>query len=347
MGFWDTFRGLRLSMVRPLFAAVGILALFFPIHDPAYAPAGVDVKPFELTERSGKQVTLADFDGKVWVVQFFFSQCDGMCNKTMPVMRELQEIFAGKPDVMLVSISVNPEGDTPELLRKYADAQGADLAQWLFLTGTEAEVHAVIEKSFIHAVGRKTDAKSIGDAFVHAPSLLVIDRRGVIDGYVDGRVPDAAEIVARHVREVAVRKYVLPAINAILNGLCTVLLVAGYLAIRRRMEKLHATCMLSALVVSAIFLSCYLYFHFAVQEGRPTAFRGEGWVRTLYFAILLTHTVLAATVAPLALYVAYQGLRDRRPRHVRVARWTLPIWLYVSITGVVVYWLLYQTYPPY
>jgi uncharacterized membrane protein YozB (DUF420 family) len=70
-------------------------------------------------------------------------------------------------------------------------------------------------------------------------------------------------------------------------------------------------------------------------------------VRPLYFTILLTHTILAVTVAPLALYVAYQGLRDRRPRHVRVARWTLPIWLYVSITGVVVYWLLYQLYPPY
>jgi protein SCO1 len=336
-------------MYRALFgtAAFSLFSFFLPALDPAYAPVAIDVKPFELTERSGKPVTLADLDGKVWVANFFFSQCNGMCNKTMPVMGELQKIFAGKPDVMLVSISVNPEDDTPELLRKYAEAQGADSEQWLFLTGTEAEVHAVIQKSFVHTAGRNKDAKSIGDAFVHAPSLLVIDRRGVIDGYVDGTAPDAAEVVARHVRDVAARKYILPAINAVLNALCTVLLVAGYLAIRGRWEKLHATCMLSALVVSAIFLSCYLYFHFAVQDGRATAFRGEGWVRPIYFTILLTHTVLAATVAPLALYVAYQGLRDRRPRHVRVARWTLPIWLYVSITGVVVYWLLYQTYPPY
>ena len=84
-----------------------------------------------------------------------------------------------------------------------------------------------------------------------------------------------------------------------------------------------------------------------VQEGRPTEFRGAGWVRVVYFTILSTHTVLAAVVAPLALFVAYQGLRDRRPRHVRVARWTLPIWLYVSVTGVVVYALLYLVYPPY
>lgn len=328
-------------------ATFSLFSFFLPAPDPAYSQVDIPVKPFSLTERSGKPVTLSDLDGKVWVVQFFFSQCTGPCTKTMPVMGELQRIFAGKPDVMLVSISVNPEGDTPERLREYADHQGADLSQWLFLTGTEADVHAVIQNCFVHTARRSVDAKSIGDAFLHDPVLLVIDRRGVIDGRVNGTAPDAAEVVARHVREVAARKYVLPAINALLNALCTVLLVAGYFAIRRRMEKLHATCMLSALVVSAMFLSCYLYFHFAVQEGRPTAFRGDGWVRMLYFTILLTHTVLAATVAPLALYVAYQGLRDRRPRHVRVARWTLPIWLYVSITGVVVYWLLYQTYPPY
>ncbi len=105
-------------------------------------------------------------------------------------------------------------------------------------------------------------------------------------------------------------------------------------------------CMLSALLVSIAFLGCYLYFHFVVLHGQPTRFRGEGWVRPVYFAILVSHTFLAATVAPLALYVSYQGWRDHRPRHVRVARWTLPIWLYVSITGVVVYVLLYHLYPP-
>jgi protein SCO1/2/putative membrane protein len=281
------------------------------------------------------------------VAHFFFSQCNGDCNKTRPVMHRLQEVFAGKPDVMLVSISVNPDGDTAEQLQRYAQEQDADPDQWLFLTGSEAEVHAVIQNSFKKSAWRNRDAKSPGDAFGHSPDLLVIDRDGVIDGYVDGKSPDAAEVVARHVRDVAGRKYVLPAVNAALNGSCTLLLIAGYVAIRRRQEKPHIACMVLALVVSAVFLSCYLYFHFVTQAGQPTAFRGEGWVRPLYFTILLTHTVLAATVAPLALYVAYQGLRDRRPQHVRVARWTLPIWLYVSVTGVVVYWLLYQVYPPY
>ena len=336
-------------MFRPLFGMLAFLVLFPPdADDPAYRRGhGLEIGSFTLLERSGKMVSGDDLQGKVWVAHFFFSRCTGDCNKTLPAMRELQRLFAGKPDVMLVSISVDPAGDTPELLQAYAQDQGADPAQWLFLTGTEAEVHAVIEKCFFQAAERANKPTSPGDAFLHTPNLLVIDRHGVMDGYVDGKAPDAAQVVARHVRAVAAQRYVLPASNAVLNALCTLLLVTGYLAIRRRRETLHIVCMLSALAVSAVFLSCYLYFHFVTQAGQPTAFRGEGWVRPIYFTILLTHTILAITVAPLALYVAYQGLRDRRKRHVRVARWTLPIWLYVSITGVVVYWLLYQVYSPF
>ncbi len=338
-------------MFRPLFgAALVALASLFGLggaDDEAYRPLGIALQPFSLTERGGTAVRDADLHGKVWVAHFFYSQCQGPCNKTLPAMRALQQRFAGKPDVMFVSISVDPADDTPAQLQKYAEDQGADPKQWLFLTGSEAEVHRVIRECFYHAVERNKDAKSAGDAFTHSSALLVVDRRGVIDGYADGTAPDAADIVARHVRAVAARKYFLPAVNAGLNALCTLLLIAGYAAIRRRRETLHASLMLLALAVSVLFLASYLYFHFAVQQGRPTAFRGEGWVRPVYFTILLTHTVLAAAVAPLALYVAYQGLRDRRPRHVRVARWTLPVWLYVSITGVVVYWLLYQVYPPY
>jgi putative membrane protein len=134
----------------------------------------------------------------------------------------------------------------------------------------------------------------------------------------------------------------LPGVNAILNASSAILLIAGYLAIRRRAVTLHKTCMLSALAVSAVFLSSYLYYHFVVKNGRPTPFTGEGWVRGVYFTILLSHTLLAIAVAPLALTTAYLGLRNKLLRHMRLARWTLPIWLYVSVTGVVVYWMLYQ-----
>jgi uncharacterized membrane protein YozB (DUF420 family) len=103
--------------------------------------------------------------------------------------------------------------------------------------------------------------------------------------------------------------------------------------------------MLAALGVSALFLLSYLYYHFVVKGGQPTPFTGPTAVRRLYLAVLLSHTVLAVVVAPLALYTAYQGLRNRLARHVKVARWTLPIWLYVSVTGVVVYWMLYHLYP--
>jgi uncharacterized membrane protein YozB (DUF420 family) len=104
--------------------------------------------------------------------------------------------------------------------------------------------------------------------------------------------------------------------------------------------------MLSALAVSAVFLTCYLYYHFVVLDGKPTRFTGEGWVRPLYFGVLLSHTLLAAAVAPLAVITTVLGLRDRLQRHVRLARWTLPLWLYVSVTGVVVYFMLYHLYPP-
>ncbi len=137
----------------------------------------------------------------------------------------------------------------------------------------------------------------------------------------------------------------LPTLNAVLNGLSAILLMTGYVAIRRRVVLFHKVCMLSALCVSTLFLVSYLYYHLAVKGGEPTRFSEEGAARLVYFAILLSHTGLAIVVAPLALFTAYQGLRNRLSRHVKVARWTLPIWLYVSITGVVVYWMLYHLYP--
>ena len=137
----------------------------------------------------------------------------------------------------------------------------------------------------------------------------------------------------------------LPAVNAILNASSAFLLTLGYMAIRRRRVTVHAACMLAALAVSTFFLGSYLYYHIFVRGGKPTAFTATGWPRILYFTILLTHTALAVVAAPLAVYTAYQGLRGQIARHVRVARWTLPIWLYVSLTGVIVYVMLYQVYP--
>ncbi len=131
----------------------------------------------------------------------------------------------------------------------------------------------------------------------------------------------------------------LPALNATLNGTTALLLSSGYVMVRRRRLLAHKACMLSAFGVSVLFLASYLYYHAHVGVRH---FEGRGWLRPVYLAILLTHTVLAAAIVPLAVTTIYFGLRSRHPAHQRLARWTLPIWLYVSLTGVVVYLLLYR-----
>jgi uncharacterized membrane protein YozB (DUF420 family) len=134
----------------------------------------------------------------------------------------------------------------------------------------------------------------------------------------------------------------LPAINACLNGASALLLVAGYTFIRRGRIKLHRACMVTAFLCSSVFLAFYLYFHYRVGMVR---FTGQGWIRPVYFSILITHTILAAVIVPLVLITLTRALRDQFDRHRRIARWTLPLWLYVSVTGVVIYWLLYRVYP--
>ncbi len=133
----------------------------------------------------------------------------------------------------------------------------------------------------------------------------------------------------------------LPALNATLNGLAAIFLTTGFVMIRRGNRELHKRCMLAALATSALFLISYVVYH-ANAGSRP--FLGQGAVRVVYFGILITHVVLAAAILPLALMTAARGLTAQFDRHVRLARWTLPIWLYVSVTGVVIYLMLYQLY---
>jgi uncharacterized membrane protein YozB (DUF420 family) len=132
----------------------------------------------------------------------------------------------------------------------------------------------------------------------------------------------------------------LPSINATLNALSAVLLVCGYVLIRRKQIARHRRVMLTAFVTSCLFLVCYLLYHAQVGS---VPFHHEGTtLRTVYLSILFTHTVLAATVPVLAIITLRRGLAARYDRHRRIARWTLPIWLYVSVTGVVVYVMLYH-----
>lgn len=131
----------------------------------------------------------------------------------------------------------------------------------------------------------------------------------------------------------------LPAVNAILNGISAVLLVIAYVLILNRRIDAHRRVMIAAFATSSLFLICYVIYHAQVGSVR---FTRSGFVRPLYFAILITHVTLAATVPPLAIVTLSRGLKARFDRHRAIARWTLPIWLYVSVTGVLVYVLLYQ-----
>ncbi|MHB8527579.1 MAG: DUF420 domain-containing protein [Candidatus Acidiferrales bacterium] len=135
----------------------------------------------------------------------------------------------------------------------------------------------------------------------------------------------------------------LPRLNACLNGASALFAITGYSFIRRGKVLQHKICMLSAVACSSVFLASYIYFH--IKAG-VIYFQGRGWARPAYFTLLTTHTILAVAIVPLVITTLYFALRARFARHKAIARWTLPIWLYVSITGVVIYWLLYVLYAP-
>jgi uncharacterized membrane protein YozB (DUF420 family) len=132
-------------------------------------------------------------------------------------------------------------------------------------------------------------------------------------------------------------------VNATLNGLSACFLAMGYVFIRRKNQAAHMKCMIAALCTSVLFLACYLTYHFTVQG--VTRFREPEWFRPIYLAILLTHTVLAVVIVPLVLMTLTRALRQRFDAHRKIARWTWPLWMYVSVTGVIIYLLLYQIFP--
>jgi len=140
----------------------------------------------------------------------------------------------------------------------------------------------------------------------------------------------------------------LPVVNACLNALSTLFLTAGYVFIRRKRQDAHRNCMIAAFVTSTLFLICYLTYHsyiaYYLHRG-PTRFLDPAWFRPIYLAILGTHTVLAVVIVPMVIMSLARGLRGDFERHKRISKWTWPLWMYVSITGVVIYLLLYQIFP--
>ena len=140
----------------------------------------------------------------------------------------------------------------------------------------------------------------------------------------------------------------LPAVNAAFNGLAACFLLAGYVFIRRQNRTAHRNCMIAALVSSALFLAGYLTYHtyvaYVLHKG-PTVFKEPAWFRPIYLTILITHTILAVAILPLVFITLSRAVKQRFELHKKIARWTWPIWMYVSVTGVVIYFLLYQIFP--
>ena len=140
----------------------------------------------------------------------------------------------------------------------------------------------------------------------------------------------------------------LPALNATLNGLAATCLVAGYVCIRRGRVKAHRTCMVGALIASTVFLGCYVYYHYSMKKlhgEAHTRFLNPAWFRPFYLVLLFTHLVGAIAIVPMVLVTLTRALRARFDAHRRIARWTWPVWIYVSVTGVLIYFLLYQIFP--
>ena len=140
----------------------------------------------------------------------------------------------------------------------------------------------------------------------------------------------------------------LPAVNASLNGLSMVFLSVGYVFIKRGNQKAHRNCMVSAFVTSTLFLACYLYYHYQMKQQygeAHTKFVDPAWFRPYYLVILFTHLVGAMVIVPMVLTTFYRAIKGDFERHKKIARWTWPVWMYVSTTGVVIYFLLYQIFP--
>jgi protein SCO1 len=334
-------------------------------HD--LGPAALPLGDFRFQERSGRIITQADLDDRVWITSFIFTRCPLSCPRISSVMKALQERLA-RTDALLVSISVDPEHDTPTVLTEYANRFGAVPDRWWFLTGPKQSTYDLVHNGFKLALAETAaaDRSDGAETFSHSDRLALVDHGRVVGFFESSDQTALDELVSRAIRLAQPRWVVrLPTVNASLNALCAVLLMVGWLFIRQRPTlvrdslalsgletgscpalldqpavRAHVVCMLLAVATSAVFLICYLAYHY--QAG-SMPFRHAGAIRWAYFTILLSHTALATFgVVPLVILTLLRAARRDFARHARIAQITFPIWLYVSITGVIIYTLLYH-----
>jgi protein SCO1/2/putative membrane protein len=349
-----------------------------------------EIGEFTLVDQEGQTVTKQDLLGKPWVASFIFTRCAFSCPMLVRKVYDLS-LAVSEVDVRFVTITVDPEYDTVERMKKYADVYQAKPEKWMFVTGEKDEVYRLIRQGFKVAAWEDVGTeRRPGYEFAHSERLVHVGADGKVLGTYDsgvdselrtlqrvlqGRIetppehrpvpPGAVAESPSEVRSIPESSMKpahrtpaadpmtklpawaqrLPATNAMLNGLATVLLLVGFSAIRTGNVRFHKKMMLFAFGVSIAFLASYLTYHFALQHYTGThgkKFPGTGTLAALYYTILMSHVALAATVPFMALVTIWHGLRDNRAKHRRIAKVTFPIWLYVSVTGVIIYVMLYQ-----
>lgn len=351
-----------------------------------------ELPDFEFQGADGRSWSRTDLLGQPWVCVLFFSSCSGPCPRLSADVRALLHDQLADTDVRIVSLSVDPEVDTQEVLREYAESYSADPQRWLFLTGEEARIHAFVREGLRLAVGRPPAGLGGGESapgesesaesesgagpgqaiarlsermqMTHSTRLVAVDAEGRIAGWYEcgddlgesrrvveqsfGRLLDRLRCLAGRAPIAGPRgARIIPAINACLNATAALFLMLGLFAIGREDRERHRFWMLSAFVVSTVFLVLYVYYHVAVipLSGGPTKFNVTGPWHTAYLLMLASHVILAAVNLPMVLRTLWLAHRERWDSHRRWARWTFPIWMYVSLTGVLVYLLLYVFNP--
>lgn len=326
-------------------------------------PAERMAPEFSMVDSQGHPVSLADLKGKVWIASFLFTRCTLGCPQVAESIKALQDRLKDRKDLLFITFTVDPDRDDAGELNHYATHYGADPARWLFLRGDKPSLDKLVTDGFQMAISRD-DSKPTGEDITHPLKLVLIDREGFIRSRFPGLANplETAETFATEQRALRAQvdmllrerpwfHWFIPSaeLNAFLNGLAGVLLVVALVAIKAGKRELHGALMIGAIVASAVFLASYLIYHIFLKHGVATSFASRAplappKVLYGYLAILLTHTVLAIVVTPMALVVASLGLRggESLRRHKALARWVFPSWLYVAVTGVVVYWMLYR-----
>lgn len=330
-----------------------------------------ELPSFSLQDQNGNTLSANAFEGKVLAANFVFTSCAGTCPLLTERMKKVQHFIESttpngeKSPYHIVSFSVDPERDTPTRMQKYMKDYEMNPEFWSFLTGPYQSIEEVVVRGFKMAMGKvalgeggeAAQAKVEDYDVIHGEKFILVDQSGKIRGYFDASesglyqlTQAMAKLAKQNSQQFFCRSlrkgnfmsewgYRLATLNASLNGMAAILLFAGWRAIRRGNPERHRVLMISAFSLSCVFLISYLI---RVAIDGTHRYPGVGWDKTFYLVLLISHVILAALVPFLAFRAIYLAIKQRFAQHQKIAAITFPIWMYVSITGVIIYLMLYQ-----